>query len=67
MILITVCTFFFILFAPKIPRIGKHLPVAMIAIIVATLINHFGPGTKTVGDVKKSDDYIFNFSVPSID
>ncbi len=66
-ILMTVGTFFFILFAPKIPKIGKHLPVAMIAIIFCTLINYFGPKTKTVGDVKKADNFILKFAIPRID
>lgn len=63
----TVGTFLFILLAPKIPKIGRHLPVAMIAIIFCTLINYFGPDTKTVGDVKKADDYILHFTLPRID
>lgn len=67
MILETVVTFLFIIVAPKIPKIGKRLPSSMIAIIVCTLINYYGPKTKTVGDIKQINGSVFSFILPSLD
>lgn len=65
MILMVIGTFFFILFIPLIPKVGKHIPVSMIAIIICTLINYYAAGTKTVGDIANVSGSL-GFSVPYV-
>lgn len=65
MIIMVVGTFFFILLVPLIPKVGKHIPVSMIAIIICTLINYYGVKTKTVGDIANVKGSL-GFSVPEL-
>ena len=66
MILMAIITFLFIVFTPFIPKIGKHIPVSMVAIIIGTLINYFTAKTKTVGDVANVSGGFPKFSAPSL-
>ena len=51
MIIITICSFLAIEFLPKIPKIGKYLPIPLLVMGTATIINYYWLDTKTVGDI----------------
>ena len=62
-----IVTFLFIVFVPFIPKIGKHIPTSMLAIIIGTLINYFLLKTKTVGDVASVSGSFPMFYFPKIE
>lgn len=51
MIIITISCFIAIILLPKIPKIGKYLPIPLLVMGGATIVNYFWLDTKTVGDV----------------
>lgn len=50
MLLLAFSTCIFIILAPLIPKIGHHIPAALIAIIIGTFLNEFLLETDNVGN-----------------
>lgn len=67
MILMAIVTFLLVIFVPYIPKIGKHIPVSMVAIILGTILNYWWIKTKTVGDVAEVSGNFPTFHFPKLE